>query len=508
MSRYIICACVLLLVLGGLPGALAQSAPSLSPYTQTIVTLDDTTPQAEFTFAATEGAVWSFSAAPLVANLNPILRILGPEGDELAANDDQIRRSPTARLEAWRAPATGDYTLVLTRRGRGAGQVRLVALGDNYSLPLGPLPPPDNVTLTPGRAYTLADRLDVQRLPLRARFNLSADFEAGDRVGVQMQSRLPGGEGSWLLVLGPSGATLQRTTPLETATDDAPAFYEAVLVDVDTPLSTGAYELVLATRTLLLRIDGERALSLGAQDLPPWFGFFQAAGTLRAVALPDNNAALRLGEPYASAPYYGTVVNAGDALPPAPPEARLLGDGLVPLVTVQALRAREDIQTERPGELLFSQPDAVLETSATGFSSLPLEVGAGVSDMVLAFTVRVRGDAPSAACGVGFRSQDEQTFSAAILSAQGEAYLLEVDDGALRPPAFAQDSPWLNPGLDAPNQIILVVEGAEARWFANGVYLGAGDIARGRGGVSLLMVLETPTTTRCVYDNVWAWSLD
>ncbi|MFP4322957.1 MAG: hypothetical protein ACLFTK_10940 [Anaerolineales bacterium] len=378
IRRYAMLICGCWLALAALVGA-QPAANDLLPYTQTILRLDDTTPAAEFRFRAEAGATWSFSAAPLVAGLDPVLRILGPQGDELAANDDQIDRSPTARIEGWRAPADGTYTLVVTRRGAGVGQVRLLALGDNHSLALAPLPIPPSVTLRPGEAYTLADNLDARRAPIRVRLGVDADFAAGDRLGVQMQSRAGNGVGSWLLVLGATGATLQRTTALETqstaepnAADLAPevvSVYEAVLADVDTPLTPGAYEIILASRTLLLRIDGERALSLDAGDLPEWFNFFSSAGALRVVALPANTAALSLSAPYASAPYYGIAAQPADALPPAPAADQLQTDSLVPRARVEELRARGFVQSERPGELLFSQPDAVLQTSATGFSA-------------------------------------------------------------------------------------------------------------------------------------------
>jgi hypothetical protein len=71
-------------------------------------------PQVQFTFNASAGDVISIALTATGGNLDPLLIVLGPDGNEVARNDDG-GEGRNSFLESFTIPANGTYTIVATR---------------------------------------------------------------------------------------------------------------------------------------------------------------------------------------------------------------------------------------------------------------------------------------------------------------------------------------------------------------------------------------------------------
>ncbi len=139
-------------------------APSLVLGVPVLGTLSEAAPQQTWTFDGTAGQQLTLSAVdqsitdPSLFNLDMALRLLAPDGSELAYNDDQLGTDLfgvyDAEISDFALPQTGIYTVRVEWR-QGQGMYTLGINGDQ-SLTLNP----DGVTEVEGR---LQDVFPVQR---------------------------------------------------------------------------------------------------------------------------------------------------------------------------------------------------------------------------------------------------------------------------------------------------------------------------------------------------------
>jgi hypothetical protein len=488
---------LLFVILSATLGTLhAQPSDTLLPNTQQVIELNDAAPSVRYPFQSDADAVWSFSAVTLSGDLDPVLRLFDPAGNQLLANDNETRVSRDARLENWIAPAAGTYTLEIAREGDArattSGSLLLTVLGDANSLPLSPLPIPPEVPLRAGAVWEFISFFDLDHVPIHLEF--TAEFTPEDAFGLQMV----GAEGErWLLVMSVEGATLQqRQIDPETNTPR-----QVILLDDDTPLDQGMYTISLENRRLEVWLAGESILSM---DAAPDFSFLQGV-SLRLVAMPNNTGQVIFRQPYASAPFYPDG-DASAALPPALPNQRLYQYADIPLRAVAELR--ELGYLEAGGGLAFTVPDGLIETSAAGFSTFPLEMAMSFQDFALHFDATVRIGDPSAACGMSIRQVDSANFTSVLFSANGNAYILPYQAGVLAEDNLALQTPWINPGIGVSNDVLLIAQGEQAQLFINGVLINSQPIPIQSGKLQMTAVVNVPQITRCTYSNIWLWSLD
>lgn len=492
-KRFLLAICILMVAV---PALTTAQASTITPYFQQTVLLDDATPQALFTLEAEAGAVWSFSAVPTSGDIDPVLRLSDADGNTLLANDNASRRTLTARLENWEAPADGTYTLELSREpGSTSGTVILTAVPVADSMVFSTLPLIQPIPLAAGQALTLAEGIDPRKLPLTITFE--ATFADQSALGIE----LLGSTGNWMLVLGYDGYTLQRTLISEERV--------TVLWDVDVDLLDGRYTLVMDAESITVSDIGGEIFTLQADQLPvPDFVFLrQDVRSIRAAAMQANPDPVTIAAPFISAPYYGTDVTLDAALPPVDAEQRIYAETTTPILLVDELRQKGYIQTENAGSVAFIVDDGLIETSALGFSSYPLAT-APFADFVLAFRSTLRQGDPSAACGMSFRQQDGATFVSVLYSGDGRAFILPYVDGELAADNLALETLWIDPGVGATNRVMLVAEGETASLFINGVYIGGTFIEVQAGGVAFETVIAEPIATRCTFSDIWLWSLD
>lgn len=476
----------------------AQATPRLLPYSQLVLDLNDASPSARFTFEALADSHWSFSVTVLDGDLDPVLYLMDEGGSLLAANDNQTRDSLDARLEDWIAPADGVYTLEIRRanddRLPTAGRARLTVLGDAYSLPLSPLPIPAQIRLAAGETYDLIPQLLPDQAPVRVIFHLEDDLDNGAAVAFDLSSGFGEGSLGWRLLL-----EAERVVFAQTAMQEGVAVDQSV-TEAAAALRAGGYTLLLeAGRASLLR---ER------QPIAVFEGVILPRGglALRAVAPPENTQPITLVRTYASTPFYGAFADPADALPPLPSHERLFRDSDPPAAAVGELRELGYVRGN--GALIFTIPDAIIETSTLGFSNFPLQMARGYQDFVLYFEAVVRLGGSSTACGMTFRQRDAATFATALVSADGNVYILPYAAGELAQNHLAAGSVWVDRGLGTRNRVLLVAQGEETLMFVNGALVGGTPIEAHVGEVLFTAVVNEPVTSRCTFTNIWLWGLD
>lgn len=84
-------------------------------------TITDETPSLEYTFTGEAGisATFDLSAAD-GSDLDTLIVLLGPDGEELTRNDDRVRGNTNSLITNFILPEDGDYTIIVTRYDDGA----------------------------------------------------------------------------------------------------------------------------------------------------------------------------------------------------------------------------------------------------------------------------------------------------------------------------------------------------------------------------------------------------
>ncbi len=122
-----------LIVLGVALGVAQAQANALTLFVPAESTLNAEETQT-WSFNARDGEVLSFYAQPLASQLDPILTIINANGDPLMSNDDYAPDRPDALIEAFTAPSTATYQIVVSGYGQTLGAYRLAMLAGYSSI--------------------------------------------------------------------------------------------------------------------------------------------------------------------------------------------------------------------------------------------------------------------------------------------------------------------------------------------------------------------------------------
>ncbi len=161
-------------------------------------------------------------------NLDPFLLLLGPEGQELASNDDaevQVGDTPlNAQIAGFVAPAAGTYTIRATRylqeSGGSTGPFQLaVESGAAAPTPGGPGPVTGD-GVQDGGMVALGDTVTGAITESVHTVSYTVSLAAGQPVTVTMQ-RQGGNLDSLLILYGPDGAELARNDDAEPRVGDS-----------------------------------------------------------------------------------------------------------------------------------------------------------------------------------------------------------------------------------------------------------------------------------------------
>ena len=177
--------------------------------------IDPTHPRRVYTYAGRAGETISVSLVALDGTLDPLLRILGPDGSVLAENDDVAVGEGNSRITGLTLPADGAYTIVATRFREDTGETvgrfeLLLTLGSDVStnvdcgdaLKIG----------CPARVSPAMDRPVNVRTEPRASGAIVSTVSAGDVVTILNGPRAAEGFIWWQVQLadGSQGWMVQR----------------------------------------------------------------------------------------------------------------------------------------------------------------------------------------------------------------------------------------------------------------------------------------------------------
>jgi hypothetical protein len=464
---------------------------SLTPFSETLVTVE-AGEAVRIPLEAEIGEVWSFTAVSVDGVVDPILRLLDEADEVLLANDDESRSSANARLENWVAAEAGTYTLELS--AEQSGEVLLGAYPEADSVQYALLTP--SVTLEAGQSHTLFARINPLRNPLRLDFEVH--FAAGDAFQLEMRPFLQSGTGGWALRFE------DETVQLQTVREEEGGFFYRTFLEQPFELEPGTYTLLIEGAHATLNQGDETVLTLEPER--PGFLFLRLGlGPLLLVASSDNTEAITFENLGASAPFYDQSMPLSDALPPVSADEQLTRFEGDPLALVTELMEKGYATQE--GGMVLNVPDAVIETSQPGFSTLEIRMARGIEDFILHFTARLSAGAESSACGMNFRRADSSNFGAALFTADGNAYLMSYVDGALSEESLGKSTPFIDPGLIVNNNMIVVARGDDLTLFINGVKMGSITMEDRAGTFEFTILVNEKALSRCAFERIWVWEM-
>jgi len=461
---------------------LAQTPPApeplpITPLIPVSAQLNNQIPALTYQFETEAGMQWSFTAATTIGDIDPVLRLLDDEGNELLANDNETPDSPNARLEGWIAPADGEYQIEVGRAGGARART-----GGRVSLLL--IPGYSQVISNQTAVLAPQDALGLGVIPL-------------DTIGLTLTLSLNFDEALWLranpfwvLRMTPAGWSLHHSAEELSA--------DTLIAEDEVDLSGDALMLEITANRLIFWRDGAAISEVDIDDIT----LLPEEETRLTLIAPGENP-VTLDQATLTAAFYADPTV---AVPPTAPGERLYDYDQDPIRAVNELEELELVPAG--GGLIMALPRGLIETQMSGFSSYPLAMGADLQDFVLSFDAQFRASGAGSACGMTFRVVDSDDFAAVLFSMDGNVYLLEYTDGAMTANSIALATPNLNTGLLAYNHILLVGSGDEITLYVNGRRVGGATMQPRPGVMQIALVLNEDVYTLCTLDSIWIWRLD
>ncbi|MFW5748649.1 MAG: PPC domain-containing protein [Chloroflexota bacterium] len=243
-----------------IPTATETSAPTQPPQSAAFGEVftgrvDQAQPEALFEFEGSAGDVVTISMNRIQSdeNLDPLLRLLGPGGSELASNDDREPGVRDARIANFELPVDGLYTIVATRfsgeAGTTEGDFELVLEASQPVVQVTPSPTPGD--RPPLIAY--GDRVEGRITQTDAAVRYAFEARRGDTISIRMTA-LSGNLDPLVALLAPSGNEIASND------DDPAGGFNAFLGDFVIP-QAGIYTIVAT------RFNREAGSSVGEFEL-------------------------------------------------------------------------------------------------------------------------------------------------------------------------------------------------------------------------------------------------
>jgi hypothetical protein len=505
---------LLLALAGGLrPAARAQGPEVLRPFEPVSGVLSDDQPSADWTFEGRAGAVVSLIARTVAGDLDPVLQIIGPDGEIVAENDDLDSLVRDAGLEALTLPADGAYTARVLRY-QGAGG----ATSGTYELALTPgfarvalrsnFDQGDLSWLTPaGEPLVLAQgrlRLRVSG-PGEALLATPPEALAAADLYLETEARVfeAAASAEFGLVFRAQGPGLGRLYRLAINTagqwrvlyEDATGVYALrswTSAGVLSPVTNISTLAVLARESRLdFFANGVLLGSLNDGRLltPGTVGVFAASGEEAdgevTVFFDRVAVTTRLGSTYSGLPLALAAWEAPD-----------------PVTIIAELSAGEHIVPLPQRSLYVLEEGRTVIGRTARFEPIGTEL-AQYGDFVLGGRVAINTAGESVGCGLFFRWQDERNLALAYLDSGGGFGLVQARDGQLTTNVYD-----LSPAV-APrgSKLLIVAQGDRVALYVNGVLLAQETVLAGTGRVGMAMLNYEDVRTDCLWSEMWVWPL-
>lgn len=462
-----------------------------------------------WTFSAADGAVLSFMVRTLSGNLDPVLRIANSTGAELIANDDyNYPNSRDALLEAITIPRLDTYTVTVSGYGGTAGRYQLQMLAGYAALALHETF--DTASAWDSTNPRLALNTDNSQLALqlggaqeRAVVTLSAANAYGDFFARAQIAEVAGRSG-W-------------TVGLTARQQDARTYY---LFQVN---HQGQWRFLVRTplgdRTLRdwvahpVITPGAAAFSLSIMASGTGFDLFYNDLFLSRVLDDTLTESGTVGLSVETGASLDSQVTARfEALSVTTPMlvdgVRIVPDRLV-ISRDGRLMARE-LQRRHLippiGEMRLTVPESFVTFSRSGVNRIALASGQSFRGLAVGTTLewQISRAAGPAGCGLVVRAADEARYVLAYLDQTGGYGVSERNGNTFRPGIFGEQA-----GLTgSTHHLLVIVNGSLLRYYVNGRYAGALEVAVEGGGLAVAAVNFEPADTSCSFRDTWLWSWD
>ena len=512
------------LCLGGLVSALlisfaalyqpaqAQEPATLSFFVPVTGTLDDSQPIEVWQFEGNTGQIVSLIAMTVSGDLDPVLQVIGPDGQVIAENDDLDSLVRDAGLEALTLPADGTYTVRVARYQGAAGTTR-----GTYELTLTPGFAREAVRgeFEPGDVSWVAP--DGQPVPLlQGYLQMRVSGEGTTLVAtppdevrvadvyVQTRARLLGTPpyAEFGLILRAQGPALERFYQFKVNTQgqwrvlyqDETGIY-ALRTWTDAPALSGAgrdWSLAVMARgerldffangVLLGTVTDTRLLTPGTVGVFVGTGEQPSAAT---VLFDQVIATTRLGSTYRGLPLALTTWEAPD---PATIVGELASGGHISPAPARDLYLFEKTQTS---------------TTRTSVFELLGSDRAVYGDFVFGGRVTISTDGQSVGCGLVFRWTDERNLSLAYVDSSSGFGLVQARDAQLTTNVYDL-SPLVQPQT---SRLLVIAQGERVAFYLNGALVAQETLASGAGRVGVALLNYEDVSTRCLWSELWVWPL-
>jgi hypothetical protein len=465
--------------------------------------------QQRYRFIAQDGEVLSIVARAIDGDVDPVIAILDLNDTRLMDNDDVAYPDHTdAIIEAFTAPYTGAYTLVVSAYGATAGAVEVTLLQGYSETAL-------RDTFEMAGAWALAD-LDTPNAPQLShsdgQLTLAQRGIAQPALAIGLQTTSDVYYTS-TTITGIDGAQGWRVG-LVFAYQDAQNYYQVLVND------QGAWRMsaVIDGESRLLRDwtphpairAGQTAFTLGVLVNGAGFDVFynnQYIGKERDNALTGGMVGLMIN----TANAIGSEVSARyDRIVVTRP-ARIDDDYIFPS---QILTSNpNDIMRELEhrllfptgGTLIFNIGESFVQNISAGISRFPVGsqratnfvVGADVSWQQTGDTLN--------GCGLVLRDVGQE-----------DVYLLVYVDSAGGYGISARENDqfvanYFNTQLDLgqpPYRLVVIADAGRVHYYINGQHVHSLAYAVRDGDIGQAIINYQEMSTTCQYNNLWLWRLD
>ncbi len=430
-------------------------------------------------------------------DLDPIVTVLGPDGDTLVTNDDRL---PGLIYDAGISNLTVDseevYTIQVSGY-RGAGDYRLWIVpayahvweaesfdGDSsrwtgtYSRQQA-----NQMILDTGRIIGQPVIVSPEGTPTVGDFYLQVEFEwiSGEAsAAVGLVTRRNDNEGYYFTVTRDGTWALQR--------QQFGSFQDLLSPTLGSSLNTERVVLGIWLEGPLLRVYGNGQLLGEIEDdtftAGTWGLILQGTTTVASAAV--DNVLLTVPDIPELPNYPATLANWRSATP-NDVAAELVEQGIIP----------------DGGRRVFTILSTSYQIAPRLTRIYSQQEGAFYTDMVVSLDVSFEGD--NLGCGLVVRRIDEANQVIAFADLDGGVGLLDFRNGKLRHNSYDFMPVPDEPLAGGSTRLLVIAQGDLLTIYANGQYFTTQFIPPTSGEVGVALVNYSTTGARCLFGNLWIW---